>query len=547
VLTPALEQRLQSGPGGWVPLEAFSALPRCLEWRLASRYWELQGPAAFFTGDVPYTSINDGRLSADAARLLAEIHAGTRPDSVRVLEVGGGSGLFAKLFLDELRILAPELYAVTTYVWTDATPAMIRRALQDSVFADHQERVLLRELDLPEMAALGEDAEAGFDLVVANYILDNLPATLLRVSEGAIEELEIRATLDANLDPALLRGHSAQDWAKRVAHSDASDAELVELYPWFSLECRYRPVSRADFAFGQLITEGLAQGFTYWHHHEAAWQWLGELLPKLRPKGGVLINDYGHFPLQHQTSPTAIQHFGGSLANGLNFDEFAVWPRCAPDWQMVAPEVDGRHLISRWVGRCAQPLAASLFQVIFDGNRRERVPDLLEQAHEHAARSRTEEARWLFWQAYQRAPRCWHLLERWATFYLVQLKQPGTACELAEAGLRLHPRHPPLLNLRGDALYELQRYADAEQSYLQAMALNPREIRARLNLAYVHLKTGRPTHALTVLAEALALDTLADYREALLEKQRQALAQLSAQSQAALTQQLNRFRNLDFG
>jgi tetratricopeptide (TPR) repeat protein len=555
VLSQALEESLQRGPGEWVPLEAFATLPHCLEWRLARQYWQQQGPAAFFTGDVPYASINDGRLSADAARLLAEIHAGARPESIRVLEVGGGCGVFAKLFLDELRILAPELYAVTTYVWTDATPEMVRRAQVDGVFAAHEERVRLHELDLPEMASLGlhadaeadaeAEADAGFDLVVANYILDNLPATLLRVSPNGVEELEVRATLPAKLDPALLGGLSAQDWVERISQSDASQAQLVPLYPWFSLECRYRPVSRADFAFGQLITEGTADGVTHWHHHEAAWQWLGKLLPQLRPKGGVLVNDYGHFPLQHQTPPTAMQHFGGSLANGLNFDELAAWPLCAPDWQVVAPATDGRHLISRWVGRCAQPLAASLFQLIFDGARRERVPELLEQARDHAARNRTEEARWYFWEAYQRSPRCWHVLEVWATFYLGKLKDAATACALAEAGLRLHPRHPPLLNIRGDALYELKRYAEAEQCYLQAVALNPRDIRARLNLSYVHLKTGRLAQALSVVAEALALDTQADYRDALIEQQRQALQQLSTQTQAALKQQLNRFRNLD--
>src|SRR5215471_3167957 len=72
-LAETLEQRLRQGPGEWVPLEDFTSFPQCLEWRLAREYWELHGPRSFFGGEVPYACINDGRLSIDAARFLAEI------------------------------------------------------------------------------------------------------------------------------------------------------------------------------------------------------------------------------------------------------------------------------------------------------------------------------------------------------------------------------------------------------------------------------------------------------------------------------------------
>jgi cytochrome c-type biogenesis protein CcmH/NrfG len=77
------------------------------------------------------------------------------------------------------------------------------------------------------------------------------------------------------------------------------------------------------------------------------------------------------------------------------------------------------------------------------------------------------------------------------------------------------------------------------------MELNPREIRGRLNLAYVQLDTGRHKEALVALAEALGLDTQGDHREALLEKQKQVLVRMTIEARDAVAQQVNRFRNLD--
>jgi tetratricopeptide (TPR) repeat protein len=540
-----LIERLRDGPGEWVPLEEFSPLPRCLEWRLSREYWNLRGPTAFFGGDVPYAAINDGRLSADAAQLLAEIRSSPNPGPVRVLEVGGGSGLFAKLFLDELRILSPSLYDATTYFWTDASPVMIRQAEADDVFADHAGRVQTRLLPVPGMAALGAEAQEGFDLIIANYLLDNLPATILRLSKGLLEELEVRATLRADQDAYRLRGRTAREWMERASATGGQDPELVELYPWFSLECRYQPVDRASFTFGSLIPDPSDGAPKHWSHHETTWIWVTETLPLLRPGGGLLVNDYGHFPLQRPSRLIAFQHYGGSLANGINFDELSSLSRIKPDWQAVAPETDSKQLHSRWINRRADELSAGIFRLVFDGGRRDRVTELLDQARERAEDGRTEEARWLFWQAHERAPRCWHVLERWASFCLTRLRDAQTARDLAENGLRLHPRHPALWNVKGDTFYDHKRYAEAEACYRRAVEINPRETLGRLNLAYVHLETGRHAEALAVLAEALALDTQGDHREPLLEKQRQVLQRISLDARESLSQQINRFRNFD--
>ncbi len=541
----SFQDHLRDGPGEWIPLEKFAPLPCCLEWRLSRQYWDLHGATAFFGGKVPYAAVNDGCLSADTARLLTEIRPSKNPGRVRLLEVGGGSGLFAKLFLDELRSLSPTLYNATTYLWTDASPTMIQQAKANGIFADHARRVQTHLLPVPGLAGLGRKQQGGFDLIIANYVLDSLPATVLRLSRGFMEELEVRTTLPADLSPARLRGLTAREWKRRVDVSGGEDTELVELYPWFSLECRYRRVNRRRFAFGSLIPQPSEKAPAHWSHHEGIWTFLKEVMPLLRPGGGLLINDYGHFPMQQRGRIEASQHFGGSLANGINFDELSALPQIARGWQTTAPETDARQLISRWIGRRSDEFSAGAFRSIFDGARRNRVLNLLHEAQERADEDRAEDARWLFWQAHQMAPRSWHVLERWASFCIARLRDFQSGHDLAAEGLRLHPRNPTLWNLKGDALYELKRYPEAEVCYRRTLEINPREIRGRLNLAYVHLETGRCTEALTVLAEALALDHPGNFRDALMEKQRQVLARISQDARDARIQQLNRFRNLD--
>src|SRR5690242_3245054 len=183
-MTPTLEQRLREGPGEWVPLEEFTSFPKCMEWRLARQYWELHGPGAFFAGEVPYACINDGRLSADTARLVVELHPSTNPEPIRILEVGAGSGLFARFFLDEVRRLSPGLYNVTTYFCTDGSAAMVRQLETNALLAEHDGRAKTKVLPVPGIAALGDEAREGFDLIIANYLVDNLPSTLLRLSKG---------------------------------------------------------------------------------------------------------------------------------------------------------------------------------------------------------------------------------------------------------------------------------------------------------------------------------------------------------------------------
>jgi tetratricopeptide (TPR) repeat protein len=265
----------------------------------------------------------------------------------------------------------------------------------------------------------------------------------------------------------------------------------------------------------------------------------------VRPRGGVLVNDYGYRPREARSRHDAFQHFGPSLANGLNLEELERFAATQDGWAVAAPATDSSQVASRWIGRADERLAAGIFALVFDGARRDRALELLRSADDAADAKRNEEARWLYWRAREAAPRSWHVLERWARFCLARQKDAEGAAGLAQAGLSLHPRHPGLWNVLGDAEYERGRTDEAETAFRRALEVSPRDVRGRLNLSYVLQDRGDHAGALALLAEALAIDASGDWRDALLDRQRQVMIAQTLDARDALLQQVNRFRNLE--
>jgi hypothetical protein len=120
-----------------------------------------------------------------------------------------------------------------------------------------------------------------------------------------------------------------------------------------------------------------------WSHHEMAWVWLKEILPLIKVEGGVLLNDFGHLPSETTGSQMAARHYGGSLANGINLQELAAFPSIEPGWQVAAPETDSNQLTSRWICRHQNDLSAGSFRRYFDGQRRDRCEQGVENAGTH--------------------------------------------------------------------------------------------------------------------------------------------------------------------
>src|SRR5205823_2926332 len=124
------------------------------------------------------------------ASLAAAERDGPLPETLFVLELGLGVGLFARFFLDAFQELCrrrgADYYQRLGYVAGDRSPAMLADAARHGIFAHHPGRYRLRVVDAgrPEQALLADAALAPqaphpLRAVFLNYVLDCLPATVL--------------------------------------------------------------------------------------------------------------------------------------------------------------------------------------------------------------------------------------------------------------------------------------------------------------------------------------------------------------------------------
>jgi tetratricopeptide (TPR) repeat protein len=121
------------------------------------------------------------------------------------------------------------------------------------------------------------------------------------------------------------------------------------------------------------------------------------------------------------------------------------------------------------------------------------------------------------------------LLDEVAGFLTWNLHDFRAGAELAKLALNLNPNcSSELWNTFGDCLFAWDRMAEAKNAYLKAIQIKENDVRARVNLAWVFNHEKNYTNALSMIAEALALDLAGDYRDGLLQKQQEALRGITA-------------------
>lgn len=126
---------------------------------------------------VPHPALENRTYGGQLARVLVERDAvpddgGRSP--MTLVEVGGGTGFFARAFLDGLALRAPRVYNRARYVICDLAPAL--RASQKERTAPHKDKVRI----------VGGDAEGlplpdrSVDLLIANEMIADLPVVPVR-------------------------------------------------------------------------------------------------------------------------------------------------------------------------------------------------------------------------------------------------------------------------------------------------------------------------------------------------------------------------------
>lgn len=244
-------------------IQEFCPLAESLDWLLGQLFYRKRGSLAFRSSRsaVPYEVTSDGNLSASAAELLfSDLESqGDVPGQIIVLELGAGSGLFAKCFLDIFRdinrLRRKDYYDRLLYVVTDASASMLSDLDCCKMLHQHSEHVEIRQGDILS-DGFGKSRmplKGSVRAIFANYFLDSLPATVLRVHNEQLSELRVRTRLQRSRfrDAATLSIDQVSEISKSA---DPSRLEcLLDRTSDFVLEYDYFKVSPSDIPFGEFV------------------------------------------------------------------------------------------------------------------------------------------------------------------------------------------------------------------------------------------------------------------------------------------------------
>ncbi len=302
---------------------------------------------------------------------------------------------------------------------------------------------------------------------------------------------------------------------------------MLEVYGLFASEYDYRPVDAKTLPLGEFASEFARKNTKRLLHSYGAIQSLERLLELVHADGFILANDYG--PTQ-ATAGDEFEHQRFSLATfvGVNFSLLKAYfgdGRC----QNVQPYSEGTSIHSRLLGQKLSYNTGLRFQERFSQAAAEQLHEPVKLARACVQAGRFELAQTHYQQALASQGASWLLLSEFAQFLIFSLrnvKAVKAGVDLAKVALALNPTcSSELWNVLGDGLFEYGRYAEARSAYLKALELNGSDVRARYNLAWVFQQQKNYPAALEIIAEALPLDKMGQYRVRLLQKHTEVVAQ----------------------
>ena len=515
---------------GDITLEDFRPLPLNLEWRLSDAYWTAEGVTPFITDAVPYLVNNDGSASADAAAVLFAncVEAAPGDGTIRILEIGAGTALFARYLLDEFRDLCQrhgrDFYDRLSFHVTDRSPRTVQHWSDCGVFGDHIPHVTTAVCDAAKPAL---DADRPLRAVFANYVLDSLPAAVLRRSGSGWQRLCARAAIRDEGRFACGRGRSVE-WMREMARSDRIEdlVDLLPLLPFLDAELAFLDMEDAgppgwERAVADDASSG--EGSTIVHNYGAE-RCLATLLQQLDRTGFILVRDYGHTADQPSHAVSS-QRFGGATAVPIDFVRLERRLRTRAV-EVVFP--DRENLMhTRLLTRDPIPLSRRAFAERF-GTPASGRWDAVVRARQLTEQGLFREALDGYRELIDNSPRDWRVLGEAAHLAATSLGDAASGLELARIALTLNPWYSPFLwNVHGDCLAALDRVEAAHESYEQAQRLHPRGVDTHLRLARSWLRLGDASRSLESVAHGLVDDADDMHRHQLLDCQQAAIDALS--------------------
>lgn len=177
-------------------VEVHEAVPRheSLACQLTELSWSY-GVSNFFINAIPFSSACGHYYAIQLVNLHRFLCLKTHEKEVfHVFELGAGSGLLSKHFLDVLKGVDPDLYLKTRLHITDFSSALVEDMQHFGLFSDHEGQVEIHSLNAMDIQFPDSPT-----LVYFSHLVDSTPSRQLVYENGQIFEELISTSLPLDL------------------------------------------------------------------------------------------------------------------------------------------------------------------------------------------------------------------------------------------------------------------------------------------------------------------------------------------------------------
>lgn len=175
-------------------------------WELHSSYFKEVGIKAWQRGDIPYSGVSNYHEAFKKALLFIEnikkYRVADSSSYIKVLEIGSGYGEFAKNFFQAFEDICKEknldYYKDLKYYLTDFSESVLKELQNSGRLDEYREKIVFLKYDVLEDLDKVDLETETFDLVLANYLLDQLPARIF--SKKILDSSYYEKFLSVDLD-----------------------------------------------------------------------------------------------------------------------------------------------------------------------------------------------------------------------------------------------------------------------------------------------------------------------------------------------------------
>ena len=295
-------------------IEKSTRYDRSKLWDIHREYFLSSGISIWKRGEIPYSGVSNYNEAYKKAQFfvanLLNFPASSEP--IRVLEVGSGYGEFACNFLRALRDICEageyDFFERLEFYLSDYSDSILAE-LQDSGRLDEfSDKITFVKYDAWISSFSPDEAIFEFELVLANYLLDQFPARIFACKQGQYYEQYLSLSAKESEIQKYQEGKPSRKWIKKIkkdfefrefdllAANDIAEDELDTLRGCF----RHLKDSTVTYSYGSLKV-------------------LKNFLSLLSTNGIIICSDF-NASSRGGLSPYEACYYGNSLAQGVNFE-----------------------------------------------------------------------------------------------------------------------------------------------------------------------------------------------------------------------------------